>query len=356
MVRVPFTVGGQSVSFVTDFYGGIGNRITPMGCILSLAAELNYRPIVFWIANEVVGGANFGDLFETTNLPFELVGGYEARIMSCALSVYPRARGRTVMLKIRKKSLGLLYHLVSLQYDKKISQIRNRNIRNDAYHVQRSEIRAQAATDLLSFRKIVLCGYEQIRYGCDLSWLKPIPQIASRITELKQQFAPNTVGIHLRGTDVRKNPPINDIIARMRAEIELDPDVKFFFASDGDRCGEAIMTLFKDRLIESPKGARGETIPGDQGRATTRRIVKSTARGTIQGQQSAIVDLFGLDRESRTDEIVRSTVRGTIQGQQDAIVDLFGLAATSRIIGGRYSTFVRLAALIGNKPLLGINR
>ena len=113
MVRVPFTVGGQSVSLVTDFYGGIGNRITPMGCILSLAAELNYRPIVFWIANEVVGGANFGDLFETTNLPFELVGGYEARIMSCALSVYPRARGRTVMLKIRKKSLGLLsawYH------------------------------------------------------------------------------------------------------------------------------------------------------------------------------------------------------------------------------------------------------
>ena len=320
MVKVPFKVSGQSVSFVTNFRGGIGNRIIPMGCTLSLAAELNYRPIVFWAANKEVGGATFGDLFESTNLPFELVGGYEALIMSYALSEYAWARGQTVRGKIRKKSLDLLHHLVSLQYDKKISLLA---IHHDLYSMRLSEVRAQVATDLLSFRKILLYSHHQIRYGYDLSWLKPIPQIATRITELKQQFAPNTVGIHLRGTDYTKNPPINKIIARMRAEIDLDPDVKFFFASDGDRCEEAIITLFKDRLIESPKCARGETILGGQGRAITQQILKSTSRGTIQGQQ-------------------------------DAIVDLFGLAATSRIIGVRYSTFVRLAALIGNKPLLNL--
>ena len=324
MARIPFTAGKQSVSFITDFQGGIGNRIIPMGCVLRLAAEMNYRPRVLWTASEVVGGATFGDLFETTNLPFELVGGYEARIMSFALCGYPRARRRTVMLKIRRKGLHLLRHLLSLQYDKEMSHLGNRNIHNKASYMPTSEIRAQVATDLRSFRKIALYGYEQIRYGYDVSWLKPAPQIASRITELKQQFAPNTVGIHIRGTDLIKNPPINKIITRMRAEIDLDPDVKFFFASDGDRCEEAIITLFKDRLIESPKGTMGGMIPGGQGYAATRRVV-------------------------------RSTTRGTIQGQQDAVVDLFGLAATSRIMGLRRSSFSPLAALIGNKPLLKIN-
>ena len=318
MVRVPFKVAGQSVNLVTDFRGGIGARLIPTGCVLGLAAELNYRPVVFWPATKTVGGAVFGDLFESTNLPFELVGGYEAKIMSFALYQYHRALLRTV----GKRSLGLLSRLVSLQYDKGITTVGKPNIHNKTFHMmQPSEVRAQAATDLLPFRKIGFYSYNFIRYKYDFSWLKPIPQIASRITELKEQFAPNTVGVHLRGTDVRSDPPINKIIARMRAEIDLDPDVKFFFASDGDRCGEAIITLFKDRLIESPKSARGETIPGGLGHITLRRILKSTTRGTIQGQQ-------------------------------DALVDLFGLAATSRIIGAGYSSFVRLATLIGNKPIL----
>ena len=299
MVRVPFKVAGQSVNLVTDFQGGIGNRIIPMGCVLRLAAELNYHPVVFWPATKTVGGAVFGDLFESTNLPFELVGGYEARIMSFALCGYPRARRRTV----RRRSLGLLSHLVSLQYDKGITTVGKLNIHSKTFHMMWDpEVRAQAATDLLPFRKIGFCTSGFIRYEYDFSWLKPIPQIASRITELKEQFAPNTVGVHLRGTDLAGTVPVEKIIARMRVEIELNPEVKFFFASDGDRCGEAIITLFKDRLIESPKGA----------------------------------------------------TRGTIQGQQDALVDLFGLAATSRIIGRRRSSFAILASLIGNKPLLRI--
>ena len=308
-MRVPFIVGGQSVSLVTDHFGGIGNRIIPMGCILSLAAELNYSPIVFWPASKVVGGATFGDLFESTNLPFELVGGCEAQIMSIALFDSHRAR-KHALSPAKERSLILLRRLISLQYDKTLS------------HKSCLAIRDQAATDLRSFHKIGLFVYGPARYGYDISWLKPIPQIASRVTELKQQFAPNTVGVHLRGTDLKNNPPVNKIIARMRAEIDLDPEVKFFLASDGDRRGEAITTLFKDRLIESQKSTERVPILVRQGPAGTKQM--------------------------------KNTERGTILGQQDAIVDLFGLAATSRIIGSGYSSFGRLAALIGNKPLLRI--
>ena len=307
MAKVPFIVGGQSVSLVTDYFGGIGNRIIPMGCILSLATELNYSPIVFWPASKVVGGATFGDLFESTNLPFELREGCEASIMSIALFDSYRAR-KFALSPAKKMSLILLRRLISLQYDKIINHEAGRAIVD------------QTTTDLLSFRKIGLSVYELLRYRYDISWLKPRPQIASRITELKQQFTPNTVGVHLRGTDL-KVLPANKIIARMRAEIDLDPGVKFFLASDGDKHSEEIITLFKDRLIESPKSTRRGTILVEQGPAGTKQMIKNPERGTIQGQQ-------------------------------DAIVDLFGLAATSRIIGVGYSSFGRLAALIGNKPLL----
>ena len=141
-----------------------------------------------------------------------------------------------------------------------------------------------------------------LSYAYDLSWLKPAAHIAPYIVELKKQFAPNTVGVHIRGTDYVHRPPIEGIIEKMHTEVELDPQVKFFFASDGDKRGRKVVDTFGDRLI----------------------VYKHT----------------------------RQTERNTIQGQENAVVDLFGLAATSRIIGMRFSTFAVLAAIIGNKPLL----
>ena len=293
MARVPFIVRDQSLNFVAPGWG-MGNRIIPVGCVLNLATELNYRPVVFWPQDEAIGQTRFEDLFESTNLPFELVEGFEAKVMRAVLF----GNLRTVS-PLKRMGLKPLRFLASLQYDK-IIELESME--------SQLEFRHQIATDLLSFRKIALSTFGFIRYGCDVSWLKPAPHIARRITELKQKFAPNTVGIHIRGTDLRlpiwgnRIPPFDGIVARMRTEIELDPNVKFFIASDGDKYGEVISDLFKDRLIEFKKSATRETV----------------------------------------------------RGQQDAVVDLFGLAATSRIICWRFSTFSNLAAMIGNNPSLRI--
>ena len=289
MARIPLIVPDQSLNFVAQKWG-MGNRIIPIGCALNLASELNYKPVVFWSHDEDIGGASFKDLFESTNLPFELVEGREARIMRqlvfgelCGVSPFLRRRG--------------LRTLLSPQYDKIIELYRTED---------QILFRDQVATDLLSFRKIALSTFGFIRYGCDVSWLKPTPSIARRVTELKRQFTPNTVGVHIRGTDVRHRitSSFDRLSIRMRAEIELDPDVNFFIASDGDEDGEKMVSLFKDRLIR----------------------------------------------------IKRSAARETIQGQQDAVVDLFGLASTSRIISWGFSSFARLAAMIGDKPLLRIKQ
>ena len=244
--------------------------------------------MVFWSQDEEIGGVSFGDLFESTNLPFELVEGREARITRCILF------GDLCGVSTHLKKMGLRT-LLSPQYDK-IIELHSRP--------SRTAFMDYEATDLLSFRKIALSTNSLIRYECDLSWLKPIPPIAHRVAELKRQFTPNTVGVHIRGTDIKGIPSFDKISARMRAEIELDPNVRFFIASDGDEEGEKMVNLFKDRLIR----------------------------------------------------VQRNAARKTLEGQQDAMVDLFGLASTSRIIAWGFSSFARLAAMIGDKPLLRNSR
>ena len=295
MKRVPFTSGANRASFFTP-NAGLGNRLLPMGNVLHLAKELNYRPVVFWVQDGVVGGAGFGDLFETANLPFELVEGREANIMRHILK-----NGSGLNLNPLERMGFRLFRTLILnlsQYRKSVKLW----VITDA---ELAEFMDRPALSLDTGRGYVFLTNRRFRYGCDLSWLAPAPQLIPRIVELKKRFAPDTVGVHLRGTDMPGTVPVEKIITRMRAEVELNPDVKFFLASDGDRNEEAIVTLFEDRLIKRP---------------------------------------------------LKRAPRETVGEQQDAVVDLFGLAATSRIIGRRRSTFLTLAALIGNKPLLRVRK
>ena len=264
---------------------GLSNRILAMGCALSLAAELDYRLVVYWDADSMVGKTSFNDLFETTALPFELVEGYEARVMVSAVQ-----HGYSKGFKSPKREIWrLLSSLLLSQYDKK-------------FYLTPFNDSLDASPQ--NYRKILISANYLFKYDYDMTWLKPLPHITARIVELKNKFTPNTVGVHMRGTDWNYIPPVEEMILRMRAEVELDPGVKFFFASDGDKHGKAIKDLFGDRLITN-------TIP---------------------------------DR------------RKTVGGQGGAIVDIFGLASTSRIMGPRYSTFSFLASILGNKPLLRIKR
>ena len=284
MGRIPFIFHRQKSVNVLIGRFGLGNRILAMGCALNLAAELNYRLVVYWRADKEVGKTRFDDLFETTALPFELVEGYEAQVMVSA--IYSSSE----WFKSPKREIWrFLRSLLLSQYDKKIKL---------------HESKGNYDADLSNYRKILLSANDLFRYDCDTTWLKPLPHITAQIVELNEQFAPNTMGVHFRGTDLPYVPPLEKIISRMRAEVELDPGVKFFLASDGDVRGKMMQDLFGDRLITN----------------------------TIQD------------------------ARKTVRGHEGAVVDLFGLASTSRIIGPRYSTFSLLASILGNKPLLRIKR
>ena len=292
MNRIPFTTRKQSISIVAND-NGLGNCVIPMGCILGMATELNYRSVVFWGSSKAMGYAKFTDLFDGTNLPFELVEGYEGQIMKATI-FFKAHRPSSLPERIITK---LTNSLVMSQYDKRI-------LFGIGGAKKYRPFRERPITDLLKCSKIMVIGSHIFSYAYDLSWLKPATYSASHIIELKKRFAPNTVGVHIRGTDWGYIPAVEKIITRMHAEVELDPNVKFFLASDGDERGQKVVDTFGDRLI----------------------MYKNTRRAR----------------------------RRTLRGTQDAVVDLFGLASTSRIIGLDYSTFPILAALISNKPLLRI--
>ena len=288
MGKFPFIVDNQSLNLVTGDQAGLGNRIIPMGCLLCLASELNYQSAMFWIADPVIGRARFADLFSTSNLPFKLVEGCQADFAGTVMlsRSFRQNWPRRILSKVTRELFTNRYDVVKISTNE-----------------QHGQFRDSPAADLLKYRRIMLSAPSLFRYDCDISWLKPAEPLAHRVTELKKQFSPNTVGIHFRGTkDARGVPATEKMIARMRAEIELDPNVKFFFAWD--------------------RGGNGQRI----------------------------IDLFGA-------RIIRNTIdapRNSIQGQQDAVVDLFGLASTSRIIGFQFSSFALTAAFTGSISFLRI--
>ena len=292
----PLKLGTGSVSLVTFPGGGLGNRILSLGCLLSLAAELDYKPTLFWSQDKVMGWARFEDLFDTTDLPFKIVQGYRSTIMKTNYSNVPEASNQRWNLP-QRIFLRMFSSLTQFSFDK--IDILNSNNKRVQYMERRS-------SDFLTYRKILIYAWLRFRYNCDISWLKPAPHILPRIVELNEQFVPNTVGVQLRGTDWVYTPPVEKIIARMHAEVELNPQVKFFFASDSDKAKKLIIDTFGDRLIRDRSYPKGWSM------------------------------------------------RRTIQGQQGAVVDLFGLANSSRIIGAKYSSFPLAAAMMGNKPILNI--
>lgn len=144
-------------------------------------------------------------------------------------------------------------------------------------------------------------------YGIDRSdfacW-RPVPELERRIGEECRKVGDpaHALGIHIRRTDnevaIRESP--DELFEeRMRQEIERDPSVRFYLATDSPAVKEKFSMLFGHRLI------------------------------TPQGRLS----------------------RNDTEGMKQAVVELYTLARCRHIIATWYSTFSRTAAAIGGTEL-----
>lgn len=138
--------------------------------------------------------------------------------------------------------------------------------------------------------------------GGTISDLCPVHPLQKRISERINDFAPHTVGVHIRRSDnagaIQKSP-LDLFIEKMRIEIDSDPSVRFYIASDS------------------------------------------------QAEKGKLKDIFG----ERIITILDEVRRDTQDGIEEAVVELYALSHTSRIYGSHESSYSTLAALISNIEL-----
>lgn len=130
----------------------------------------------------------------------------------------------------------------------------------------------------------------------DYHLFKPIPSIQKRIDEILKDYGEHCVGVHIRRTDSVKSiatSTTEDFIQKMKEEMELIPDTKFYLATDDEKEEETIRGVFGHKILS----LKNKT----------------------------------LDRNSE-------------QGIQDALVDFMCLANTKKIIGSYWSSFTDIAA------------
>ena len=133
---------------------------------------------------------------------------------------------------------------------------------------------------------------------------KPAPELQKRIDEATKDFTKDMVSVHIRRTDQVTSiahSKTENFIALMEKEIQANPEVKFFLATD-DKDEEALLR---------------KTFPG--------RIISN---------------------ENRT------LRRDSLDGMYDALLDLYCLSACKKIIGSYCSSFTDTAAAISGIPKL----
>lgn len=143
------------------------------------------------------------------------------------------------------------------------------------------------------------------KHNLDFSLFNLIPKLSEQVEEIVSKFTVNTIGIHIRRTDNIKSikySPLEEFNKAIEKEINDNPKVNFFLATDCKETTSALIDRFSDRIFTRNNN---------------------------------------LSRES-------------IQGIQDAAIDLYALSRTTKILGSYWSSFSRTASRIGGIPRITI--
>ena len=148
-----------------------------------------------------------------------------------------------------------------------------------------------------------------VDYANEVRSLRPVPEVQKSIDRVVSAFSAHTVGVHIRRGDAWRSSRLGKkfqrstdeaFFAAMDREIQGDPDVSFFLATDSEESEELFRSRYGAALITN----------------TEKEFVPS-----IPGHPKA--------------------------NQFDAVVDLFALASTRRILGNYASSFSKFAAVLG---------
>ena len=249
--------------------GGLCNRMRVINSSLELAKRKNAKLIVLWyVADEL--NAPFESLFQPVD---------EFKVINF-----------TSLKDLRK----IWYQLTAR------TRINNADIENNTTNGTLNQ-------DFFDSIKLpaYLFTWEHF-YPADeyFKLFKPTAELQRRIDEVTKHFTEDMVSVHIRRTDQINSiaySKTENFIDLMNREIEANPSVKFFLATD-DKEEEALLRkTFPERIVSN---------------------------------------------ENRT------LRRDSLDGMYDALLDLYCLSKCKKIIGSYYSSFTDTAAALGNIPKL----
>ncbi|MDD6797656.1 MAG: hypothetical protein PUE71_05125 [Clostridia bacterium] len=244
--------------------GGLCNRLRAIASSYQLVKENNDQLFVYWSVNNALK-CRFENLFNLT-APIKIRN-------------FPIIIGT---LAIKSTTFDKRYTNCNTQQEQEQFLSDYKNYNNESYF---------------------LSTYSNYYHSTDYTWLKPTDILQDRINQITANFGSHCIGLHIRrtdNTDAIKNSPLELFQNAIEQELSIDPNVKFYLATDDYNTKNILTTSYPNKII--------------------------------------VLNMIAANRISQ-------------QGMQDAIVDLYSLAATDKIYGSYWSSFSEVAADIGNKEL-----
>lgn len=181
----------------------------------------------------------------------------------------------------RRKNFWIPRFFERLNYDKRIYWL------NKRYNPTDRDPQKDTSLDECKNVFMVAC-YSYWDFGKPLRWIVPSETVRRMVEERKQQFAPNTVGVHIRRTDnlvTIKYSPTSLYVEKMKEEVERDPDVKFLLLSDSNDEKERMKQLFGNRILTSMQEVVRNTEQGII-HAFSEMILLSQTRAIYAGEST----------------------------------------------------------------------
>lgn len=268
--------------------GGLANRMRSIVAGLTLARESGRDYEVVWAVNEELA-AKMDDIFM---LPEDL----NSKI------IYPSALSYKVKYSIPRRKNLYITALTLRRYSKAFFDAKP----------PLSEMMEHSDTPLREIARnpdidTIFVQSGTIYHPLDKEFYRSIfklnPEMQSRVDRAVELLGQDYIGLHIRRTDnimARHYSPDSLFMDKMDEILQINPDAKFYLATDSDKTKMDFVGKYGNRtVISSP----------------------------------------------------RSASRTSLDGIKDAVAEMFILANASKIYGSFYSSFSEAAAIIGNTPL-----
>jgi len=255
--------------------GGLANRMRTISSATELCKRHNLTLEIIWFKDPALN-TSYKSLFEPITL--ENVTIREATFIDYFLYDRPR---------LHNFFIPRLYQMFAFTKCIYEQESLKRFYQNDHY------------LDIATDGRFYLATYVKlIPSDINCANLKPVTEIQSRIESLRNKLGKECIGVHIRRGDNLvsiSESPLYSFTSRMDMEIDSNPEVSFYLATDSDEVKAELIERYGNRITTMNHSA---------------------------------------DRLSES-------------GMRDAVIELYLLTSTKKILGSYHSTYSQIAAELG---------